>query len=69
MSELSMQELVEYLNKCTVAYDQGNPIISDEEWDNLYFHLLDMEIKAGITEENVWVEIKKVMLDIAKDGE
>ena len=24
---------------------------------------------AGITEENVWVEIKKVMLDIAKDGE
>jgi DNA ligase (NAD+) len=52
MSELSMQELVEYLNKCTVAYDQGNPIISDEEWDNLYFQLLDMEIKAGITEEN-----------------
>ena len=24
---------------------------------------------AGITEDNVWVEIKKVMLDIAKDGE
>ena len=35
--------LVSYLNDCTVAYDSGNPKISDKEWDSLYFELLGLE--------------------------
>lgn len=32
-----MKNLINYLNECTVAYDEGNPKISDKEWDDLYF--------------------------------
>ena len=38
-----MQELVDKLNYYTKKYDEGNPEISDKEWDNLYFKLLKME--------------------------
>jgi DNA ligase (NAD+) len=38
-----IEYLVSYLNDCTVAYDAGNPKISDKEWDNLYFELLALE--------------------------
>ena len=44
----SMRDIVDYLNKCTVAYDKGEPIITDKEWDKIYFHLLDMEHQTGI---------------------
>ena len=44
----SMRDIVDYLNKCTVAYDKGEPIITDKEWDKIYFHLLDMEHHTGI---------------------
>ena len=42
---MNMQELVDKLNKWTVAYDKGTPEISDEEWDNYYFQLKKMEDK------------------------
>ena len=35
--------LVNYLNKCTKAYDLGHPLISDKEWDDKYFQLVEME--------------------------
>lgn len=35
--------LVDYLNQCNKAYDEGNPFISDEEYDNLYFELVQLE--------------------------
>lgn len=35
--------LVEYLNKCTVEYNNGTPSISDKEWDDLYFELIKLE--------------------------
>ena len=35
--------LVQYLNECTKAYDEGNPKITDEEWDNKYFELQALE--------------------------
>ena len=38
-----IEYLVSYLNDCTVAYDAGNPKISDKEWDDLYFELLALE--------------------------
>ena len=39
---------IEYLNECTKAYDLGNPKITDEEWDRLYFELKDLEESTGL---------------------
>ena len=44
--------LVSYLNDCTIAYDAGNPKISDKEWDDLYFELLELENFYGYRLEN-----------------
>ena len=44
-----MQELVNKLNYYTKKYDEGNPEISDREWDDLYFKLLALEQETGIT--------------------
>lgn len=38
-----IEELINYLNKCTKAYDEGKPITSDLEWDNAYFELQRLE--------------------------
>lgn len=35
--------LVETLNKYTELYDEGHPAISDKEWDDLYFELVELE--------------------------
>lgn len=35
--------LVNELNKHTEFYDSGNPIISDKEWDDMYFELVELE--------------------------
>ena len=35
--------LVDYLNQCNKAYDEGNPFISDKEYDDLYFELVQLE--------------------------
>lgn len=48
MQELAMKDLVDKLNYYTKCYDEGHPIISDEEWDNLYFELVKWEKSAGI---------------------
>lgn len=34
---------VNYLNECTEAYDKGTPLISDAEWDKIYFDLKYLE--------------------------
>ena len=47
-----MQDLVDLLNRATTAYDEGNPIMSDKEWDKLYFELLKMEENTGIILNN-----------------
>ena len=38
-----IKSLVEKLNYHTKLYDQGTPIISDFEWDAMYFELFDLE--------------------------
>lgn len=43
-----MNELIEKLNHYTKLYDEGNPAISDKEWDDMYFHLEELEKKTGI---------------------
>ena len=40
--------LTKYLNDCTLAYDMGNPVISDTEWDKLYFELKKLEEETGL---------------------
>lgn len=44
--------LVQYLNNCTKAYDEGNPKITDEEWDNKYFELKSLEEETGLVLSN-----------------
>lgn len=43
-----MRELIEKLNNYTKAYDAGTPLISDKEWDDLYFRLKKIEESSGI---------------------
>lgn len=38
-----MKYLVDELNKHTELYDAGRPIISDAEWDKMYFELVELE--------------------------
>lgn len=43
MKKENMLPLIEELNKATEAYDKGQPLMSDREWDNKYFELEKME--------------------------
>lgn len=50
-----MQEiinLIETLNKATEAYNNGTPIMSDNNWDTLYYKLVELEQKTGIHYQN-----------------
>lgn len=42
-----MENLIEELNAATRAYDAGKPYMSDHEWDDLYFELLQLEKRFG----------------------
>ena len=44
-----IRKLIDLLNEYTEAYDRGTPIISDKDWDNIYFKLAQMEQDTGIT--------------------
>ena len=48
MIKSRIETLIEKLNYATLEYDTGNPIMSDEEWDNMYFELVSLEIESGI---------------------
>lgn len=43
MIENKIKDLIEKLNYYTKKYDEGNPEISDYEWDNMYFELQKLE--------------------------
>ena len=45
MSEI--RNLIDTLNRHTDEYNQGRPTISDEQWDDLYFALLQKEKETG----------------------
>lgn len=47
---MDMKELVQWLNERTKEYDEGNPTVSDKEWDDKYFQLVMMEYSAGYQE-------------------
>ena len=48
MYEYTLRELIDKLNTATKAYDEGHPIMSDAEWDLLYFELMKREQIDGI---------------------
>ena len=47
-----MRDLIARLNYLTKKYDEGQPEVSDKEWDDLYFQLVDLENKAGFYYED-----------------
>lgn len=48
----NMEELIKQLNEYTKLYEEGNPIISDKEWDDLYFKLKKLEEENGFSLPN-----------------
>ena len=47
-----VKKLIKELNSYTEAYDKGKPIISDKEWDALYFKLVQLEAESGLFYED-----------------
>lgn len=45
--QMKIDKLVKKLNEYTVLYDEGNPVISDKEWDDMYFELFELEQECG----------------------
>ena len=43
-----MQQLIDKLNEATKTYDEGHPIMTDKEWDDMYFELIKLERETGI---------------------
>ena len=41
-------ELIDKLNYYTQYYNKGESLISDREWDNLYFELAEMKKNTGV---------------------
>lgn len=50
---------IDLLNKATKAYDEGHPIMSDKEWDSLYFSIKGQADSQGI-DYQVVSELKKI---------
>ena len=46
------KQIKEQLNQATKAYDEGDPTMTDEEWDNLYFDLMGLEKNTNILESD-----------------
>lgn len=42
-----IKELTSELNRLTELYDKGVPEISDKEWDDMYFELMELEQECG----------------------
>jgi len=64
--EYRIRDLIYKLNYHTKKYDEGNPEISDKEWDDMYFELQDLENWTGLyfedspTQKVVFQEVSKL---------
>lgn len=47
-----IRNLIDDLNNYTKLYDEGHPIISDKQWDELYFKLVNLENTYNIYYED-----------------
>lgn len=65
---INTMDKLELLNKATDAYNEGHPIMSDEEWDNLYFELGEQaqNIRYEVVNELQKVEHEFPMLSLDK---
>lgn len=45
-----MNHLIRKLNQATTTYDEGCPLISDKEWDDMYFELDRLEKETGVVQ-------------------
>lgn len=52
MKKNKIKDLISKLNFYTKAYDEGKPLISDAEWDKMYFELKSLEEETGIIYPN-----------------
>ena len=43
-----MLNIIKILNQATIQYDKGHSIMSDKEWDDLYFKLSKIEKETNI---------------------
>ena len=50
--EERMREIISILNEKSKEYEEGHPTISDREWDDYYFKLIDIEKEAGFSLED-----------------
>ena len=83
IDEYRIRDLIYQLNYHTKKYDEGNPEISDKEWDDMYFELQGLENWTGLhfedspTQKVVFQEVSKLnkvehnhpMLSLAKTKE
>lgn len=46
------EQLLEKMEKWQKAYDEGHPLISDREWDDYYWSLIDLEKRIGYSNPN-----------------
>lgn len=58
-------DLIKVLNDATKAYDEGCPIMSDKDWDKLYFELVNREKNSGIIYPNS--PTQKVNYDVVSE--
>ncbi len=67
-----MRDLCKYLNIATEAYDDGNPLISDREWDDKYYRLCKLEVETNIIlpespTQKIYFEIKDFLPKITHE--
>ena len=66
IGEYKIRDLINKLNYYTKKYDEGNPEISDKEWDDMYFELQDLENWTGLyfedspTQKVIFQEVSKL---------
>ena len=66
INEYTIQDLINKLNYYTKKYDEGNPEISDKEWDDMYFDLQELESWTGLyfedspTQKVIFQEVSKL---------
>ena len=48
MEETKLLNLIDLANNLARDYESGHPIVSDKEWDDLYFQIQELEEKLGI---------------------
>ena len=66
INEYTIRDLINKLNYYTQYYDKGESLISDKEWDDMYFDLQELESWTGLyfedspTQKVIFQEVSKL---------